>query len=242
MSPANASKLLMSIREEKQDIFLATNMEPSRLLNETWSSRITWIRNGLRKAGLGRFSPEELDELQGQVFNYLFTLDRNLLDEVRHARSVIGLRGTRYVGVHVRTGFAGSKFHETSYHPKLVRNHDNWEKILKCAVSTADRLLGNKSLIFLACDSNLVKDLAHRRYGHRFRTLNSILMHVDRLPESERPEDRRQAVLSMWIDLILLAESYAIVHTDSGFAVLAGQLCSLPKSRIVDGLHCSYSR
>ena len=240
MSPDAAFKILMSIGENQTNIFLTTNMEPSRLLTDTWSSKTKWIPNGLQKTGLGDFSSEELDELQGQVFSYLFTLDHKLLDEVQHARSVIGLEDTRYVGVHVRTGFVGTEVQEVNYHPKLIRNQDNWEKILKCAVNTADRLLGNDSLIFLACDSNMVKDLAHRRYGHRIRTLNNTLMHVDELPEHERPEDKRQAIISMWIDLLLLAESYAIVRTDSGFAILAGQLCSLADNRTVDGLHCSY--
>ena len=240
-SPAAAFEMLKSIGEEQQDIFLSTNMEPHKLLTERWSSGMKWIFNGLQEGGLGDFTPEDLDELQGLVFKYLFTLDCGLLDDVQHARRALGLERIHYAGVHVRTGFAGTKLQEKNWHPKLIRHQDNWEKILEFAVWTANTLLGNDSLIFLACDSNLVKDLARKRFGHRIRTLNNLLMHVDQLPEGGKTKDERAAVLSMWIDLILLAESSALVHTDSGFGILAGQLCSLTNNRTLHhGLPCSY--
>ena len=239
-SASDATKILRSIGGGKQNVFLATNLEPHKLLTEKWVSDAKWVHDGLKEAGLGDLSPEDVDKLQGLVFHYLFTLSHNLLDKVQHARSVLGLEGTRYVAVHVRTGFYGTKHEESEQHSKLIRLHDKWEKILQCAVRTADTFLGRESPIFLACDSNAVKEIARRRYGHRVRTLNTTLMHSDKLPEGRRPEDERAGILSMWIDLILLAESYALVHAKSGFAILAGQLCSLSDDRTVDGLHCSY--
>ena len=238
-NPEAASKIFKSIGDEQQDIFLSTNLEPYKLLSSKKRNLgIQWIVNGLTNTGLGNFRPEDMDGLLGPVFNYLFRLDSNLLDKVNQARSILGLEGNPYVGVHVRTGFAGAKFQEPDANPKLVRDQHSWEKILECGVRTADRLLGNDSLIFLACDSIMVKDIAHRRYGQRIRTIHNKLMHVDRLPAGRKPEDERAAILTMWIDLILLAESYALVRTDSGFATLAGQMCPIPDHRIIHGLHC----
>ena len=238
--PAAASKILKSVGGKRRDIYLASNLEPYKLLSSKKRNLgIQWIVNGLKNTGLGDFRPEDMDGLLGPVFNYLFRLDSNLLDKVNQARSILGLEGNPYVGVHVRTGFAGAKFQEPDKNPKLVRQQHSWEEILECAVRTADRLLGNDSLIFLACDSIKVKDIAQKRYGQRIRTLHKKLMHVDRLPAGRKPEEKRAAILAMWMDLILMAESYALVRTDSGFAILAGQLCSLADNRTIHGLHCS---
>ena len=174
-----ASRILKSIGGKRRDIFLATNLEPYKLLSSKKRNLgIQWIVNGLTNTGLGDFRPEDMDGLLGPVFNYLFRLDSNLLDKVNQARSILGLEGNPYVGVHVRTGFAGAKFQEPDKNPKLVRQQHSWEEILECAVRTADRLLGNDSLIFLACDSIMVKDIAHRRYGQRIRTIHNKLMQM----------------------------------------------------------------
>ena len=78
------------------------------------------------------------------------------------------------------------------------------------------------------------------KYGGRFRSLDNTLLHIDRMEKYPHDllQNETEGTLSMWVDLILLAEAFALVRTDSGFALAAGQLCSLPQHRTVNGLYC----
>ena len=225
-------------------VILATNLEPNALMNGTKSAGQKWIANGLKRFGLGTLSPEELDDIVGIVFRYLFQMTSRLVVELGIARGVLGLDGRNYTGVHIRTGFAGSPLQESVNHPKLIRKTEEWQDILKCAMTIADRWLGASSLIFLATDSSLVKHLAVTKYGSRFRSLDNTVLHVDRMEKyPHKPlRNETEGTLSTWVDLLLLAEAQVQVRTDSGFGVTAGQLCSLPQQRMVNGLHCNYLR
>ena len=231
----NSSLLL--IAGPSANMMLATNLEPSALGNWTKTARQQWIIDGLERVGLGGLSPLELDGIVGIVFRYLFQFTEELLAEVADARNVLDLGG-KYVAVHVRTGFAGELHEEIVDHPKLVRKLEDWERVLQCGVEAADRYLGKNSHIFLATDSFIVKHLALTKYGERYRTLDNTLLHLDRMekhPHYPYPNET-EGTLSTWVDFLLLAESYVQVRTDSGYAFVAGELCS---SRAVDGLHCT---
>ena len=221
-------------------VVLTTNLEPSALLNKTKCVHQQWITDGLQQTGLASLSPEDLDNTVGIIFRYLFQITDQLLVEVGIARETLGLERQNYTGVHIRTGFAGLSQQESVKHPKLIRNPTDWEVILKCAVTTANQWLGPSSLLFLATDSPLVKHLAVTKYGGRFRSLDNTLLHIDRMEKYPHDllQNETEGTLSMWVDLILLAEAFALVRTDSGFALAAGQLCSLPQNRTVNGLYC----
>jgi len=221
-------------------VIFATNLEPNALMNDTKRAGQNWIANGLKQFGLDFLSPEELDGIGGIVFRYLFQITSKLLFELSIARGILGLEGQNYTGVHIRTGFAGSPLQEYVDHPKLIRKTEEWEDILKCAVTTADQWLSPSSLIFLATDSYLVKHLAVTKYGSRFHSLENTLVHLDRMEKYPHTplQNETEGTLSTWVDFLLLAEAQVQVMTGSGFAMAAGQLCSLPQQRIVNGLHC----
>lgn len=222
-------------------VVLASNLEPSALLNSTKTASSEWISQGVASLGLSHLPLGDVDRLVGLVFRYLFKFSDELMREVRAARGVLGLDGQQYLGVHVRTGFAGSPQQETVEHPKLIRRIWQWEKTLFCAYRFASELLGTSGLIFLATDSTLVKNRTLQTYRGKFRTLENTILHLDKLEKYPHVpmEAEIEGVLATWIDFVLLAESFALVREDSGFSALAGDVCFIPRQQIISGLHCA---
>ena len=222
-------------------VSLATNLKPSALKNRTKNMDQQWIIRGLRRYGLAHLSPQEVNNLVGIVFRYLFQLTDELKAEVDMAHRELGLENQKYVGVHLRTGFAGSSLQEPSKHPKLIKNRQDWETVLECAVNTSRKLLESSGLIFLATDSTVVKHIATNKYGSQFRTLDHTLIHLDRMDKFPHKPNKNETkgILASWVDFFLLAQSSAHVRTlGSGFSIVAGQICMLPLSRAINGLQC----
>ena len=219
---------------------LTTNLQPSDLKNRTKNAGQQWIIRGLGKHGLAHLSSQEINDLVGIVFRYLFQLTDDLIANVDSAHRVLGLGHQKYVGVHIRTGLAGSPLQETVKHPKLLKQKKDWVNILKCAVDISTNHLGPSSVIFLATDSTLVKRIAVDKYGGQIRTLDNTVAHLDRMDKFPHTpyKNESEGTLASWVDFILLAESYLQVRTNSGFPAVAGQLCMLPPSRVIHGLHC----
>ena len=239
LTPESLKTNLEAIEGRSTWVILESNMEPCSLVNKTQTASQQWIEQGVAALGLDKLSPYDIDSLVGVVFRYLFQFSAEILREVSAAREVLGLRDAAYVGVHVRTGFAGSVQQESVKHPKLYRSALQWESTLSCAYRHAVEQLGDRALLFLATDSSLVKNrtLDVRRYGGRLRCLDNPVVHLDRLEGSphQAGEFEREGVLSAWVELVLLAESQSIVMGESGFAFLAHSLCF---TQTVDGLTC----
>ena len=231
------------IKGQQQWVQLASNMEPSSLTNSAKTAYAEWIKQGMTSLGLAALPSDDIDGLVGLVFRYLFKFSDDLLSEVVSARRVLGLNDQEYIGVHVRTGFAGSALQENVNHPKLLRRVRDWEQMLSCAHRIATEKLGSHSLLFLATDSYLVKNLSlnMQRYHGQFRTLDNSVVHLDKL--EKHPHDIKyfeiEGVFSAWIDLILLAESHSLVQGDSGFSFLAQNLCFKPRENVVNRLDCN---
>ena len=107
-------------------------------------------------------------------------------------------------------------------------------------MTIADKSLGNSSLIFLATDSNEVKEMAVTTYGMRFRSLNNTLIHVGTWDKKMKKPHRQEqeGALYALVDLFILAQSYVLLRGDSGYSWLAGELCGLPKDHIINGTSC----
>ena len=231
---------LDTIEGDSEWVELATNLELSSLLSDTKTASAQWIREGMVKLGLSHLTSDEMDSLTSLLLRYLFRFSDQLMQEVKNARSVLGLAQRQYVGVHVRTGFAGSLQQETVKHPKLLRSYQLWERSLFCGFRVSLELQGSDGLLFLATDSTLVKNRTLHMYSGRFRTLNNTVLHLDRLEKSPHvPEAMEvEGVLSTWVDFVLLAESFALVRQDSGYAALAGDVCFIPKKYIINDVNC----
>jgi hypothetical protein len=230
------------IASNESDVIIATNLEPSSLLKPERNGNQKWIMDGLRWCGLLHLSPVELDEVVGIVFRYLFTIDERVIREMLLARESLGIAGVPYTALHIRTGFAGmgEQFEELSHHPKLEHNVSKWHSAMQCAREMADRHLGHDSPIFLATDSNLVKDIAISKYSHRIRTLRNTLVHVDRLAKQPHvPGDTEvEGVIVVWVEFLILAQAETLVRGDSSYSWIAGLLCGLHGNRTLSTEHC----
>ena len=218
-------------------VVMVTNVEVLALrsiLNQNW------LVEGLKKIGLLNLTNHEMNDIIGIVFRYLFQWEDELVSQLSLATKVLKLTNQPYVGVHIRTGFYGDKSVEEYKHRKLIRDKDIWNRTLKCAVATADKFLGNSSIIFLATDSNIVKEMAVVTYGMRFRSLNNTLIHVGTWDKKiTKPHRREQeGALFTLVDLFLLAQSYVLLRGDSGYSWMAGELCGIPKEHLINGTSC----
>ena len=214
------------------NIILSTNFVPASLLDrERNGNDLEWLVAGLQWHGLSNLSGQELDDLVGIAFRYLFKMDKLIYRELAAAGRTLKLTRTPYVAVHVRTGFADTPpYEELVSHPKLQQNDSEWRATLECAVKVANSFPGkNNTYIYLATDSKLVKQIALSKYGMRIRTLNNILLHVDRLDKDPHPiwADETEGLLVVWVEFLLLSRSRIMVRGDSSFAEVAGLLCGM---------------
>ena len=186
----------------------------------------SWLSGSFDISGLSNLTDHDLNDIIGLVSRYLFKLDKKVLEEVSKAKIALKLTNQVYAGLYLRTRFAGNFFHSEK-HPKLVKDRKIWKKSLQCAVSSADKYIGNDSLIFLATDSNMVKEMAIKRYGARFRTLNNYVIHIDHINNKQKLRMReKEEVLCSLVDLIILAESFVQVRENSGYSWIASLLYS----------------
>ena len=201
-----------------------------------------WLIDGLKRTGLVVLTNSEINAIFGIAFRYLFGFTSDVFQAVNKAKLLLGLDTQKYVAVHIRSCFAGSNF-DNSPHAKCIRKKEQWEQMLQCAASVANTSTGSNSSIFLATDSNLVKDLATKMSGVRYRTLDVVLTHVDRVNKKRGPtEAESKGLLSVWVDFLELAQSYIQVRggsdwiRGSGFDLGSGHLCGLPKNQTFNGL------
>ena len=220
-------------------VVMATNMEVSLVRNISKTNQ-SWLSGSFDISGLSNLTDHDLNDIIGIVSRYLFKLDKKVLEEVSKAKITLKLTNQVYAGLHLRTGFAGNFFHSEK-HPKLVKDRQIWKKALQCAVSSADKYIGNDSLIFLATDSNMVKEMAIKGYGARFRTLNNYVIHIDHINNKRKLRMReKEGVLCSLVELIILAESFVQVRGSSGYSWIASLLCGpLPNKHLIDSHTCT---
>ena len=231
----NLRKLLEATKKESlQWVAVNTNLSPSTLANTVGYE---WINNGMASLSLNNVHDLNIN-LIGLAFRYLFKFSSYLLQEVRAARRVLGLEHTRYVGLHVRTGFEGWE-----KHPNVYTKPRQWSESISCAYRYATQHFGNEVPIFLATDSKQVKGMVGPEYRGQIRCLDNVVLHVGKLKKlhSKTKAQVKESLFSVWVELILLAESHSLVRGDSGYAFLAECLCFMPKERTVRALTCSSS-
>ena len=230
---------LSIIQGDTPIVALATNIAVHSLLSSYTTTGQKWIKEGLHQAGLANLSTRDLINLLGIVFRYLFVLDPSLINEVKSAMTLLGIDGIPYVGLHIRTGFDGSHTVKDDSNIKCIKDRNKWMKALQCAVDRANKYTGNNSYIFLATDSPLVRDLAVSKFGLRFRSLDIRGFHIGKMKQPHvitNEEDK--GIVSMLVDVILLARSYILVHWSSGYAHMAAVMCGIPQKRDIDSFTC----
>ena len=236
MSKMDWDNYLHIIGGNQPHVVMVTNVMMIALTTKTSMANNHWLAEGVKSAGLLKLSISNLNGIIGIAFRYLFRWDKSFLRELSKAEEVLKLTNQPYIGIHIRTGFYGVKHVQDFNHKKLIKDEHVWKSVLQCAVSIANKFLGNDSLLFLATDSNVVKEVAISTYGMRFRSLNNYLAHVDR--EIMLPSRQEEGALYTLVDLFLLGQSYVLIRGDSGYPWLASLLCGLPKEHVIDGSSC----
>ena len=191
--------------------------------------------------------------LHSILLNYLFTFKEELISKVNQIQKSIGL--TRpFIGIHLRTGFSGNNYEETSsrsFNPlKIIRKEELWKSTLKCSVQQANSKLGHDSPLYLATDSYKVKKMAKEMFPGRIRMLDIQLQHMAMVNHVARKHllleqqtgvhdntnhsfGELDAFEGMWLDFLLLARSHTMVHGISGFSSIAGHFCPISSKRVL---------
>ena len=240
-TPKIVKKLLESLNKKSVKwVAVNSNMNPSTLANDSKIVAFKWVKEGMSALHLDKLSVHDLDiYLIGLAFRYLFRFSPYLMQEVEAARRVLGLQGLSYVGLHVRTGFVGAQEYER-YHPKLFKKPWQWKDSVACAHRYTNQQFPNGAPIFIATDSQQVKVMVWPGYSGEIRCLNNSVLHLDKLSQVHHRtvEQMKEGFLSVWVELILLAESHSLVRGDSGYAHLAQSLCLMPRKRTIDAITC----
>ena len=233
---------LQILKGDRRDVVIATNLLPSFLAMPSEVGQQEWIASAVEQSGLSGLSDDDFNAVMGATIRYLFKVDEKVLGELELARGALGLTNP-YTALHVRTGFVGMAHAELPIHSRLKHWSSEWSDSYECAVSAANRSLGKDSLIFLATDSDLVKDRAINSYPQRCRSLDNELVHVSQLSHHTQngaglKDSEKEGILVVWIELFLLAQANTLVAGESGFSWIAGMICGLRGNRIVDTRHC----
>ena len=234
------AEYLEIVNGNRTNVLIGVNLRPSVLSIPSRSGNQEWLASAVKESGLSDLSHDDFDAVMGLGIRFLFKFDDEVLRQVQLARDALGLTGP-YTALHVRTGFVGMPHDEHSGLCKLVRDSKKWLENYRSAVSAADRSLGKNSPIYLATDSNKVKDLAIQKYPHRFRSLNNALVHVNALTKYYKTDSLKtsaeEGILVVWVEMMLLAQANTLVRGESGFSWIAGLLCGLSGNRTVVTSH-----
>ncbi len=203
-----------------------TNLEFYSLFIEDSIIGQKWLKDAFTQVGFNELSNYEINSIMGLAFRYLFKVDPMIIKEVESAMRVLQINKAPFLGLHLRTGFVGSRFFER--HTKLSQDTSKWTNVFERAVRQADKDIGNNSLIFFATDSSKAKEMAVNKFGLRFRSLNMDVIHIDK-------SSNNNGLISMLVEILILSQSYAFIRGLSGFAYVSESICSVPAEHAYHG-------
>ncbi|CAI8025514.1 hypothetical protein GBAR_LOCUS14735 [Geodia barretti] len=159
--------------------------------------------------------------------------------EVRHMTisklSQLKLQPHGFVTVQIRTGFMNSLVGEMSLFNsqfwqgiRFARTQESWRNMMKCAVDVSDSRFGEGSRILVVSDDREPKIWAASEYGSRVTMLDIDPVHVANKPTLGVFRSKsREVYLDTWVELSVMAESWAIVSIYSGYAEVASHMGSM---------------
>ena len=174
--------------------------------------------------------------LSQSMMDYLFVFPKDLIDMVDKMQAFLGVEGRRYLAVHLRTGFFGTKIQENLrtrwFHKnvKMFYDEKSWTSIMDHSIKLSKSTIGPNSPIYLSTDSPFAKEWVLRKYSHHnIKSTNLTVVHSAH-HSSSCSKEYYDANVSFWIDLLLLGRAHMVVHGYSSFAMTAGFLCPIPLS------------
>ena len=186
------------------------------------------------------FATEPWLQVSHVLLCYLFKFPKILVKEVDKISQHMGIRNSRYLAVHLRTGFKGMP-HEESFGTRwYFRNYKMfdeiyiWDGILEYGFELATRKLGSDSIVYLSTDTHVAKERYLEKYGNRLKVTNLTEIHPiysrskcegrDKSRNSQTQSVYGDPHVTMWIDFFLLGRADIMVHGDSAFSENAGFL------------------
>ncbi len=172
--------------------------------------------------------------ITGTILRYLFKFPNEVITKLEKTQILLGIHNQKYLAIHIRTGFVGTDFEEKSFFDtdKAFKNTSSWRQSLECSLRLADERIGPTSPILLVSDSNEVKKWAQQTYGDRIRSTNTIAYHVKDIGDGKQVNTSTSTELTgTWVDFLLLARAHILVHSSSGYSVVASVFCSIPPHR-----------
>ena len=109
---------------------------------------------------------------------------------------------------------------------RFARRKESWKGMIDCALQIADSVLGKDSLIFVSSDDKEPKDWTLTTYGERIRVMDIHPVHVSNSIVGGR-ESNDHSFLQNWVEMAVVAQSYAVVRIPSGFSDTAAHMCSI---------------
>jgi len=169
---------------------------------------------------------------------YLFDFPKSLVSRVETYQKKLGLHGTDYLAVHLRTGFMGTpdqeKFVTRYIHSgwKFFYHEWEWDCILRHAIRLRDETLGPGKPIYISTDSSYVRDKVDSEYKGAGIVYGNLTLVHSRFDHgscgSAVDESAVDGHLAMWLDFFLLGSAKVLVHPDSSFSVNAAFLRPIP--------------
>ena len=173
------------------------------------------------------------------IFCYLFKFPEVLVSEVNRIMTQLGIENTKYVAIHLRTGFKGTPYEESAATRWVHRNwkmfddESTWDYIIDYSFNLAMEKLGAESVVYLSTDTDRAKERFVSKYRSRLKVINSPATHSAFVRSkcqgqpsptstfSTDPFSPDDPYMSMWIEFFLLGSAHTVVHGESSFALAA---------------------
>jgi hypothetical protein len=169
------------------------------------------------------------------LHQFLFRLPK----EVRHMTisklSQLKLQPHRFVTVQIRTGFMNrlvgemSPFNSQFWQGiRFARTQESWRNMMNCAVGVSDSRFGEGSRILVVSDDREPKIWSASEYRSRVTMLDIDPVHVaNKRTLGVFRSKSREVYLDTWVELSVMAQSWAIVSIYSGYAEVASHMGSM---------------
>ena len=175
--------------------------------------------------------------LLSMTHQFLFQESQSLTTNAISSLTQLNLQPQKYVSVHIRTGFMSYYFVDVlptkQYFTgnRFASSVDSWKGMLDCTVDIANRFLGVESKIFVASDDQRPKEWAMETYGSRVTSLDIHPIHTN-YPHWTGNGSIHQSYHDNWLEMSVMAQSYALVMIPSGFSDTAAHMCSVSPDNI----------
>ena len=175
--------------------------------------------------------------LLSMTHQFLFQVPQSVTANANSSLTQLNLQPQKYVSVHIRTGFMSHYFTDVLTTKEYIMGNrfassaDSWKQMLDCAVGIANHFLGVESKIFVVSDDQQPKQWAKEAYGSRVATLDVHPIHIN-YPHLTNDGNINQSYYSNWLELSVMAQSYALVMIPSGFSDTAAHMCSISPANI----------